>query len=320
MHTTRPSGRSSTDRHQLDQPLGEQAGAGIVRRPVDHLDRRPPPPLDGPVGGDQVPSLGHRHRRARRDQHHRGAVPTAPLDHHVHRRPGRRALLPVGLVVGVEDHGGPQPVRSGPRPRPGCRPPRRRRLAARSHMSGSRATGDARLAGAGGQLLGPARATGPAPGRRPGPTGGRARAPPAWRPGPGPAGPPRSRPARPGRRRRWPPSRRRATAAVLRGRDDGRASVADGGRRRPRTTRLGEAVPRNEDSGPAHRHAAHSASDTTDGRRARPRSRRPGAWPSPRASGPRRPRPPSRRPAGRGGRCGPGCPHRPPPPGRGGTG
>ncbi len=39
---------------------------------------------------------------------------------------------------------------------------------------------------------------------------------------------------------------------------------ADGTSRR-RTTWLGDAVPRNEVTGPAQRHAAHSAKDTTDG-------------------------------------------------------
>ena len=60
-------------------------------------------------------------------QHHRGPVAAAPLDHHVHRRPGRGPLLAVGLVVGVEHHGGAQPVDRGPGRRPGSRPSRTRR-------------------------------------------------------------------------------------------------------------------------------------------------------------------------------------------------
>ena len=120
MHTTRPSPCSSSGADRTDQALGEQPGAGIVPGAVDHLDDRPSPTFHRSGRGHQPVSVCQRHRRARRDQDHRPSVPSAPLDHHVDRRPGRSAFLPVGLIVGVEHHGGPQAIQGGPGRHPGA--------------------------------------------------------------------------------------------------------------------------------------------------------------------------------------------------------
>ena len=108
-----------------DQTLGEQPGAGVVAGAVDHLDHRPAPALDAPgtwspAGPPSVRATGGQGD----DQQHRAPVPSAPLDHDVHRRPGGRPLLAVGLVVGVEHHRRRPAGDRAPRPRPGSRPPR----------------------------------------------------------------------------------------------------------------------------------------------------------------------------------------------------
>ncbi len=137
------------------QSLGEQSGPRVVAGAVDHLDHRPAPALEGPLGGDQPAALGEHQRWAGRDQHHRGAVAPAPLEHHVDGRPRGRRAPP----------GGPRRGRPAPRRPTGAsigaqaaarvptvtHPPRR----AAAQSSGSRATGTPDGAQPDGQVLGP---------------------------------------------------------------------------------------------------------------------------------------------------------------------
>ena len=104
---------------QAGQTVGEQTGTGIVPGAVDHLDDGPAPAFHRPGGGQDGPPLGQRHRGTRADQGHRYALTPAALHRHVHGRPGGGPLLPVGLVVGVQNHHRPQSPAGGPGPGPG---------------------------------------------------------------------------------------------------------------------------------------------------------------------------------------------------------
>ena len=261
-----PTRRDVEDRpQQLDQALGEQPGARIVGGPVDHFDHRPSPTFDRPVGGDQPAGFQEGHRRAGRHQHHRRPVPSAALDGHVDRRPGGRALLPIRLVVGIEHHhrGDPREWGPGGGPGPDHHPlPRRRRFP---------------FVGEQGH-------------RRPGPAESVDQ---QGRPGMG-----RRQHQHPGR----PPPvdqlegnqrgvegggqpHHRLRGDTVEGLGDDAHRRTSRGRHRVRlrgarhrgwreavrvpvpflTTRGGDAVPRNDDSGPAHRQDAHSARATTRG-------------------------------------------------------
>ena len=240
------------------QPLGEEPGAGVVTGAVHDLDHRPPPPLHCTVGRDHGPPLGEGERRAR-------ARPGPPAP----RRAGpARARRRPTTRSGPAPPGGPRRGRRAPRPPPAARSAPRRRhgsprprshpAAAADQPSGSTATGTpaARRRAArcsarwprGGDHQDPV-GTGAADQlqdqqgrveRRGEADDGRAA-------------------DRPGRRRPGPPSRRPATPG---------GSVGAGAGPRSRTTRAGDAVPRNDDTGPAQRHAAQSASVDHRGGRA----------------------------------------------------
>ncbi len=254
MQTATPVGRSSTSRSGAPQPLGEEPRPWVVVAAVDHLDDRPTAPLERTRRDHERRSLAEHHGRARRNQHHRRAVATAALDHHVDCRPGRRPLLAVRLVVGVEDHGGPQP-RDG---RPG------RHSCTHRH----RATGGRPLPPVGQQRH---RHT---PTSQPrldggGPPVGRSEDEHPVRTGPMHAAP------RPGARRRvreavapplaGPDARAASTSSTAPPPGEGGCTAVRAGDGKARTTRSGEAVPRKEEMGPAQRQAAHSASRTTAG-------------------------------------------------------
>ena len=88
---------------QAHQRVGEQPGpARVLVAPVDHLDRRPPGPVPGAVGGEQVAPRQRLEGGARAGEHAGHPGPARPLDGDVAGVPGRRLLLLVGLVVLVE--------------------------------------------------------------------------------------------------------------------------------------------------------------------------------------------------------------------------
>ena len=256
---------------------------GSSPRPVDHLDDRPAPTLDGPGCGDHRcrPSVSAT-RRAGRDQHHRGAVPSAALHDDIHGRPGGRPLLPVGLVVGIQHHRGRAVPGIGAQAAARVPTTTAAPAAARSQPSGMSATVQPRPPEPAGQLGGPCHRRHQDQDTLAARSGGGAPGPPTQRREKGPA-------TRTHRHRDGP--------------RPARGLVDDLHRRRPRATpdqvdhpRLGadcvagpasapldapdhpggDAVPRKDDSGPAHRHAAHSASRHQPRAAVRLRSRRPG--------------------------------------------
>ena len=154
--TTRPPGRSSSACAAVTSRSEKSPvrGSSPVRSTTS--TDRPSPALHGPVGRDHGPALGQGERRAGRDQHHRGPVTPAPLDHDVDGGPGRGPLLPVGLVVGVEHHRRRQTSDRRPGGGPGphghaAAPPRRRpsRPAARPRARPPSAAGSARCSARG---------------------------------------------------------------------------------------------------------------------------------------------------------------------------
>ncbi len=99
--------------HEL---LGEQARPGVGTAAVDPFERRPPGPLLGcrhRLDGE-LRAPGERHRRDGRDQDARGLGASGPLEQHVDRAVRRRALLPVGRVMGIEHDRGGEPRHRGP--------------------------------------------------------------------------------------------------------------------------------------------------------------------------------------------------------------
>ena len=123
-----PSGRRSTPGARAARPLrvvehaagqahelfGEHAAARVGAAAVHPLDGRPAGPLrrDG-KRLQRRPAL-HHGRRAGRGDDAGAARPPGPFGHHVDRAVGRRALLPVGLVVGIEHECGRQLGKRGP--------------------------------------------------------------------------------------------------------------------------------------------------------------------------------------------------------------
>ena len=106
---------------QADEGRREQPGpARVLVAPVDDLDGRPPGPLAGAVGREQVAPRQRLQGRARARQHARHAGPPRPLDGDVAGVPRRRLLLLVGLVVLVEHDDRGQVGDGRPRRGPGA--------------------------------------------------------------------------------------------------------------------------------------------------------------------------------------------------------
>ncbi len=99
---------------QAHELFGEQAAARVGAAAIHPFHGRPAGPLRRHGKRVQRSAGAHHGRRAGRGDDAGTAGPPAPLGDDVDRAVGRRTLLPIGLVVGVEDEGGRDLGKWGP--------------------------------------------------------------------------------------------------------------------------------------------------------------------------------------------------------------
>jgi len=88
---------------QAHELFREHATARIRASPIDALDRGPARSLGDSGQRLHCAPRTHDHRRARRGDDARAALPATTLRHDIDRTVGRRALLTIGLVVRIEN-------------------------------------------------------------------------------------------------------------------------------------------------------------------------------------------------------------------------